>query len=170
MCKWDRINEDTRRLVEGYFERRGLGPTEIKGVAGSINVYQAVRIGAFHGHFEIAAQRGLSKFVGREREPEEMRHALEPAVGGHGQIVGVMAEAGIGKSPLLYEFKATTWLVTERTGGTVRRRRAAAMARWRWRARSHNCGCRRRLASTDNRAINKQLLAAISRESSFGLF
>ncbi len=58
-------------------------------------------------HFELAARRGLTKFVGREHELEQMRHALELAIDGHGQIVAVMAEAGTGKSRLFHEFKAT---------------------------------------------------------------
>jgi predicted ATPase len=58
------------------------------------------------GHFELAARRGLTKFVGREREVAEMKRALELARGGHGQIVAAVAEAGTGKSRLVYEFKA----------------------------------------------------------------
>src|SRR5713101_7040731 len=60
------ISEETRRLVEGYFELRGLGKTEVKGVGEPINVYEVVGVGALRGHFELAARRGLTKFVGRE--------------------------------------------------------------------------------------------------------
>ena len=99
------VSAETRGLVEGYFELRGLGPTELKGIAGSIDVYEVVGVGALHGHFDLAARRGLTKFVGREREIYQMRRALEQAMDGHGQIVAVMAEAGTGKSRLVYEFK-----------------------------------------------------------------
>ena len=101
------VSEDTRRLVEGYFELRALGPTELKGIAEPIDVYEVVATGALRGHFDVAARRGLTKFVGRERELEQLQRALEQAMGGHGQIVAVMAEAGTGKSRLFYEFKAT---------------------------------------------------------------
>jgi hypothetical protein len=101
------ISEDTRRLVEGYFELRELGPTEVKGVAEPINVYEVTGAGPLHGHFDLAVRRGLTKFVGREREIADMRHALEFVRGGRGQIVAVVAEAGAGKSRLFYEFKAT---------------------------------------------------------------
>src|SRR6266851_2461646 len=100
------ITEDTRRLVEGYFELRDLGPTEVKGISEPINVYEVVGAGPLRGHFELAARRGLTKFVGREREVAEMKRALELARAGHGQIVAAVAEAGTGKSRLVYEFKA----------------------------------------------------------------
>ncbi len=100
------ISEETRRLVEGYFELRDLGPTEVKGISEPINVDEVVGAGPLRGHFELAARRGLTKFVGREREVAEMKHALELARAGHGQIVAAVAEAGTGKSRLVYEFKA----------------------------------------------------------------
>jgi len=99
------VSEETRRLVEGYFELRGLGPTEIKGIGEPIDVYEVVATGALRGHFDLAARRGLTKFVGREHELEQMQRALELAMVGHGQIVAVVAEAGTGKSRLFYEFK-----------------------------------------------------------------
>jgi class 3 adenylate cyclase len=101
------VSEETRRLVEGYFELRGLGPTEVRGVGEAIEVYEVVGVGASHGHFDLAARRGLTRFVGRESELAQMRQALELAIGGSGQIVAAMAEAGTGKSRLFHEFKAT---------------------------------------------------------------
>jgi class 3 adenylate cyclase/tetratricopeptide (TPR) repeat protein len=101
------ISEETRHLVEGYFELRDLGPTEVKGISEPINVYEVVGAGPARGHFELAERRGLTKFVGRESELKQMARALELARGGHGQIVAVVAEAGTGKSRLFYEFKAT---------------------------------------------------------------
>ncbi len=97
---WHRNREDTRRLVEGYFELRDLGPTEVKGISEPINVYEVVGAGPVRGHFELAERRGLTKFVGGEREVAEMKRALELARSGHGQIVAAVAEAGTGKSRL----------------------------------------------------------------------
>jgi hypothetical protein len=100
------ITEETRRLVEGYFTLRELGPTEVKGISAPVNVYEVIGAGSLRSHFELAARRGLTKFVGREHELEQIKRTLESAIAGHGQVVAVMAEAGTGKSRLFYEFKA----------------------------------------------------------------
>jgi class 3 adenylate cyclase len=88
------ISEDTRRLVEGYFELRESGPTEVKGVAEPVNIYEVIGASSLHGHFDLAVRRGLTKFVGRDREIAEIKRALELAFSGHGQIVAVVADAG----------------------------------------------------------------------------
>jgi class 3 adenylate cyclase len=100
------ISEQTRKLVEGYFQLRPLGPTRIKGVSEPVNVYEVTGLGPLRTRLQRAAGRGLTKFVGREREMEALEHAAEQARSGHGQIVAAIAEAGTGKSRLFYEFKA----------------------------------------------------------------
>jgi class 3 adenylate cyclase len=99
-------SEATQRLCEGYFEFRALGPTAIKGLDAPVEVYEVVRAGPLRGHFELAARRGLTRFVGREREMAALAGALAQASTGHGQIVAAVGEAGAGKSRLMYEFKA----------------------------------------------------------------
>jgi class 3 adenylate cyclase len=96
------------RLCDGYFLFRALGPSRIKGVNEPVNVYEVTGLGSLRTRLQRSAGRGLSKFVGREREMSAMRHALELAKKGHGQIVAAMGEAGLGKSRLLYEFKMTS--------------------------------------------------------------
>ena len=100
-------SEATQQLCEGYFEFRALGPTAVKGLNAPIEVYEVVRAGPLRTHFQLAARRGLTRFVGREREMAAMAGALEQARAGHGQIVAAVGEAGAGKSRLMYEFKAT---------------------------------------------------------------
>ena len=100
-------SEVTQRLCEGYFEFRALGPTAVKGLNVPVEVYEVVRAGPLRTHFQLAARRGLTRFVGHEREMAAMAGALEQAVAGHGQIVAAVGEAGAGKSRLMYEFKAT---------------------------------------------------------------
>ena len=100
-------SEATRRLCEGYFEFRALGPTAIKGLDTPVEVYEVVRAGPLRTHFELSARRGLTRFVGRAREMAVLAGALEQARAGHGQIVAAVGEAGAGKSRLMYEFKAT---------------------------------------------------------------
>jgi class 3 adenylate cyclase len=100
------VSDDTRKLVEDYFELRHLVPATLKGFAEPVNVYEVMSAGSLRGHFEVAARRGLTRFVGREHELAQIRRALELAMGGHGQLVAIVAEAGAGKSRLVYEFKA----------------------------------------------------------------
>src|SRR5713101_831373 len=100
------ITEHTRRLVEGYFQLKSRGPSRIKGLAEPINVYEVTGLGALRTRLQRAATRGLTKFVGRDRDMDALRHALEQAKAGHGQIVAAIAEPGVGKSRLFYEFKA----------------------------------------------------------------
>ena len=101
------VSDATQRLCEGYFEFRALGPTSIKGLDVPVEVYEVVRAGPLRTHFQLSARRGLTNFVGREREMTAMAGALEQAKAGHGQIVAAVCEAGAGKSRLMYEFKAT---------------------------------------------------------------
>ncbi len=99
------ITEQTQKLTAGYFDLKPLGPARIKGVTDPINVYEVLGIGPLKTRLQMSASRGLSKFVGRHAELEQLDRALELARGGHGQIVAAMAEAGVGKSRLFYEFK-----------------------------------------------------------------
>jgi class 3 adenylate cyclase len=99
------ITEDTKRLIEGYFELKALGVAEIKGRAEPLPVYEVLGAGPLRTKLQVAARRGLTRFVGRQRELEQLQQALAQAKAGHGQIVGVMGEPGLGKSRLFYEFK-----------------------------------------------------------------
>jgi class 3 adenylate cyclase len=100
-------SDATRQLCEGYFEFRALGPTTVKGLSAPVEVYEVVRVGPLRTHFQLSTRRGLTKFVGREREMAAIAGALEQSRAGHGQIVAAIGEAGAGKSRLMYEFKAT---------------------------------------------------------------
>src|SRR5262249_20690586 len=95
----------TYKLTEGYFEFKALGEAQIKGVEEPLNVYEVLGAGPLRTRLQIAARRGLPQFVGRHSELEQMQQALAQAKAGHGQIVGVMGEPGLGKSRLFFEFK-----------------------------------------------------------------
>jgi class 3 adenylate cyclase/predicted ATPase len=99
------ITENTRRIVEGYFALKPLGPTRVKGLSDLINVYEVVGLGPLRTRLQASARRGLSKFVGRDHEMAQLERALELARGGHGQLVAAVGEAGVGKSRLFHEFK-----------------------------------------------------------------
>src|SRR5579871_4911969 len=110
------VTEATQKLCAGYFNFKALGPARVKGVTEPVNVFEVVGLGPLRTRLQRAAGRGLTKFVGRQREIEAMKHAAEQAKAGHGQIVAAMAEAGAGKSRLFFEFTAITrsdWMVLE---------------------------------------------------------
>jgi class 3 adenylate cyclase len=110
------ITEATRRLCEGYFTFKLLGPTVVKGVREPVNVWEVTGLGLLRTRFQRAASRGFTRFVGRNREMESLRHAAELARNGHGQVVAVMAEPGVGKSRLFHEFKLISqsdWTILE---------------------------------------------------------
>src|SRR5438132_14203612 len=83
-------SEATRRLCEGYFEFRALGPTAVKGLNAPVEVYEVVRAGPLRTRFPLAAARGLTRFVGREREMAAMAAALEQTKAGRGQIAAAV--------------------------------------------------------------------------------
>ena len=100
------VTEATERLCAGYFAFRLLGPARVKGASEPITVYEVTGLGPLRTRLEAAARRGLTRFVGREHELAQMRRALEQMRAGHGQMVAAIGEAGVGKSRLIYEFKA----------------------------------------------------------------
>jgi hypothetical protein len=121
------ISPSTAALVEGEFELRELGEFELKGVAGRQRVLELVGPGAAHTRLQaVAATRGLSRFVGRDTERAELESALEHALAKDGRAVGVVGDAGVGKSRLVHEFVAGC---AERGGGgdIDRCRRARAL-------------------------------------------
>ena len=108
---------NTLRLVEGYMEVEDLGKVPVKGLTDPINVYQLRGAGRARRRFEVAAGRGLTRFVGRETELESIHNAQEIVARGHGQMLAVVGEAAVGKSRLLFEFahsqRVTSWLVLQ---------------------------------------------------------
>lgn len=94
----------TAELAGGYLELRDLGQFNVKGVAEPVRVFQLEGVGRVRTRLEAAAARGFTRFVGRREEMAELEHAWELAAGGDGQVVGVVAEAGVGKSRLCREF------------------------------------------------------------------
>ncbi|UXU85740.1 adenylate/guanylate cyclase domain-containing protein [Burkholderia sp. S-53] len=99
------VSESTHKLAEGYFEFKALGATQLKGIPAPLCVYEVLGLGALRTRLQLAAHRGLARFVGRETEMEHLNRALETMRAGHGRVVGVVGEAGVGKSRLFHEFK-----------------------------------------------------------------
>jgi tetratricopeptide (TPR) repeat protein len=97
------LTEHTAALISGYFELRDKGLLEIKGVRAPLKVYELAGTGAARTSLEVAGARGFTRFVGRESELASLETALDRVVAGKGQLLGVVAEPGLGKSRLCHE-------------------------------------------------------------------
>ncbi len=94
----------TARLVEGFFELRSLGLSPVKGSEEPERVYSLEKLGSLRSRLDVSRARGFSRFVGRADEMSVLELALEDALNRHGRVVGIVADAGTGKSRLCYEF------------------------------------------------------------------
>ncbi len=94
----------THQLAEGYAEFEDLGEFRVKGVREPTRVYELRGAGLRRTRFDISLARGLTRFVGRGGEMRTLQEALERATSGDAQVVGIVADAGVGKSRLCYEF------------------------------------------------------------------
>jgi class 3 adenylate cyclase/tetratricopeptide (TPR) repeat protein len=104
-------------LVEGFVQVKALGAMPVRGLRDPVEVYEVTGAGVVRSRLQAAAARGLTRFVGRQHELETLQQALVQAQAGHGQVVALVGEAGVGKSRLLYEFghshHTRGWLVLE---------------------------------------------------------
>jgi class 3 adenylate cyclase/tetratricopeptide (TPR) repeat protein len=111
------ITPDTLALVEGYVEVKSLGPVPVKGLAEPVEIYEVTGAGPARTRLQASARRGLTRFVGRDAEVDQLRRAQQLAGDGHGQVAAIVGEAGVGKSRLVYEFthshRMQGWLVLE---------------------------------------------------------
>jgi len=99
------VTEDTFKLTEGLFRFEALGEKKVKGKEELVKVYQVIAPSTRRTRFDVSAERGLTSFVGRERELELLLDGFQRAKVGKGQAFSIMSEAGCGKSRLLYEFR-----------------------------------------------------------------
>jgi class 3 adenylate cyclase/tetratricopeptide (TPR) repeat protein len=109
------ITPETLALAEGYIEVKSLGSVPVKGLAEPVEVYEVTGAGPARTRLQAAARRGLTRFVGRDAEMDQLRRAQQLAGDGHGQVAAIVGEAGVGKSRLVYEFthshRLQGWLV-----------------------------------------------------------
>jgi hypothetical protein len=98
------LTPSTLELVEGFVAVKALGPVPVKGLADPVEVYEVTGAGPARTRLQAGARRGLTRFVGRDPELEQLRRAQQLAGDGHGQVVAAVGEAGVGKSRLVHEF------------------------------------------------------------------
>ncbi len=98
------VSGHTFKLVRDFFEFESLGRREVKGKKEKPETFELVRTTRVETRIEAAAARGLTRFVGRRKERKALGEALEGARSGSGQVVGIVGDAGVGKSRLMLEF------------------------------------------------------------------
>ncbi len=112
-----RLTAHTLGLAEGFIHVAPLGPVPVRGLTEPVEVYELKGVSGLRTRMQAAAARGLTRFVGRQGELEVLAQALNQANAGHGQIVALMGEPGVGKSRLIWEFthshRTQGWLALE---------------------------------------------------------
>jgi class 3 adenylate cyclase/tetratricopeptide (TPR) repeat protein len=110
------VSEATYRAVEGYVRAQGLGPLAVKGRSEPVRAFKITGRRRRRSRLEVRIERGLSPLAGRGQELALLGECWERAKSGRGQLVGILGEAGVGKSRLLFEFRESlksepvTWL------------------------------------------------------------
>jgi len=112
-----RLTADTMRLAEGFIQVTSLGRVPIKGLPEPVGIFELTGASASRSRLQAAAARGLTRFVGRQRELEVLGEALDRAAESKGQVIAIVGEPGVGKSRLLWEFthshRTQGWLIVE---------------------------------------------------------
>jgi len=112
-----RVTRETLALAEDFVHVLPLGPTDVKGLPDPVEIFELTGASPIRSRLQAAATRGLTRFVGRDVETDLLGEALARAGAGHGQVVTVAGEAGLGKSRLIWELarspRARDWLVLE---------------------------------------------------------
>ena len=103
------LSEATAALVKGYFALDDLGEFTVKGVAAPLQVHRLGAVGELHTRLDVSRSRGFSRFVGRGDEMQTLESALAHARDGNAQVVGIVGDAGLGKSRLCFEFLERWW-------------------------------------------------------------
>ena len=101
------VTGETFKFTEGLFRFEALGEKEVKGREEPVKVYRVIAPSTRRTRFDVSAERGLTPFIGRERELELLLDGFQRAKSGKGQAFSIVSEAGLGKSRLLYEFRKT---------------------------------------------------------------
>jgi len=99
------VTEKTFKITEGFFRFEALGKKKIRGKEEPVNTYRVIAASSRRTRFDVGAEQGLTRFVGRGRELELLLDGFERSKKGHGQAFSIVSEAGLGKSRLLYELR-----------------------------------------------------------------
>ncbi len=101
------VSDNTYRLAKEFFEFTAPSAFQVKGKQEPVEAYRLIKPTEVKTRIAASAAKGLTRFVGREREIETLKAAFDKVQSGKGQVVGIVGEAGVGKSRLLLEFRNT---------------------------------------------------------------
>jgi class 3 adenylate cyclase/tetratricopeptide (TPR) repeat protein len=111
------ITAHTLKLAEDYIAVKSLGPVPVKGIVNPVQVYEVTGAGAARTRLQAAVGRGLTHFIGRDVELEQLRHVQQLADHARAQLVAIVGEPGVGKSRLVHQFvhshQMADWLILE---------------------------------------------------------
>ena len=99
------VSEATYRLIQGYFTCQDLGAHALRGVTEAMRIYHVLGESGATSRLDIEQPRGRTHLVGREAEVTLLLERWEQAKGGHGHVVLLTGEGGIGKSRLVQMLK-----------------------------------------------------------------
>jgi class 3 adenylate cyclase len=99
------VSEATYRLIEGYFTCESLGEHLLRGVPQPLKVYRVLEASGVYSRLDVAQTRGLTPLVGREQEVGLLLERWAQVKDGHGHVVLLSGDAGIGKSRLVQMLK-----------------------------------------------------------------
>src|SRR6185312_391917 len=103
------VSEDTSRFLQGSARLEPLPPMQVKGKEALILAFRLLGVGLLQSEDAVLGSAVRSPFVGRRREMAVLEELRERAAAGEGQVVGIAAEAGSGKSRLVYELRRRLW-------------------------------------------------------------
>jgi tetratricopeptide (TPR) repeat protein len=104
------LTAETLALAEGFVAVTSLGPMLVKGMTSPIEVHELTGVSTVRSRLQVAASRGLSRFVGRDTEIEQLHRVVEQARQGRGQVAAIVGEPGVGKSRLVFELTRSPWV------------------------------------------------------------
>jgi len=99
------VSRDVHKMTRDFFRFKPLGKLTVKGKEEAVEAYELLEATQVATRIEAAIVRGLTRFVGRDKEMATLIEAFDKAKSGSGQVVGVVGEAGVGKSRLLLELR-----------------------------------------------------------------
>jgi len=100
------VSANTHRIVERYFEFKPIGETPIKGKEKPQNIYELIKAGDVSTRLDESIAKGLTRFVGRKNSMAALMEVYDQAKSGSGRVLGIVGEAGVGKSRLVLEFRS----------------------------------------------------------------